>query len=140
MALPDYVPSSNPFAAGDDFPSTAAGVTLPGGVTAVICDYPHKASVGFTNLIVESWNGSEKRSAKGDGRIRFSLRFEQLTPTDGNTIWNHYLAQHGTLNSFSYFDYLSGEEITVRYATEVLDRETFLFEAEKAGIDLIQVL
>ena len=95
MAAPDYVPASNPFSAGDDFPSTAAGVSLPGATAAVYCDYPHTASVAFENLVVPSWDGSEKRSAKVAARLRFSLQFEMLSPTDANTLWNHYLIHRG---------------------------------------------
>lgn len=140
MANPVYTPASNPYASGNDFPSTAAGVTLPGGVAAVYCDYPHSASVAFQNVVTKSWSGKEKRSAKQAARKSFSLQFAQLSPTDGDTLWNHYLAQRGTLYSFTYKDYLSGESFTVRYDMDSLDRETFLFEAEKTGIKLIQVL
>ena len=136
----DYVPTTNPFAAGDDFPSTSATADLPTGVSGVFCDYPHKAEVSFANLVVESWSRQEKRSAKGPARMRFYLRYEQLTPTDGNTLWNHFLAQEGSLQTFSYFDYVSDEEFTVRYANDQIDRETFLFEAEKTSIELIEVL
>lgn len=138
--MPTYVPGSNPYSSGDDFPSTSSSTTLPGGVTAVVCDYPHAVDVAFKNIVHESWDGSEKRSSQGAARLRFKLRFEQLTPTDGDTLWNHYLAQSGDLHSFSYFDYLSDEEISVRYASKAMSRSTFIFEAEKVGIELVQVL
>lgn len=140
MATPVYTPGSNPFSAGNDFPSTAAGVTLPGGVSAVICDYPHVASVAFENIVVRSWSGKEKRAAKVPARKKFVLRFEMCTPTEMDTLWNHYLAQSGTLTQFTYKEYNSGESFTCRYENESLDRETFVFEAEKTGITLIQVL
>ena len=135
-----YAPGSNPFSAGGDFPSTATGVTLPGGVDAVFCDYPYTVSVEVPANIVTSWDGHEKRSAKGVARKRFVLKFEHLDPDDANAVWNHFLAQSGPLEDFSYFDYVSEEEFTVRYDMDEMSRETFLFEVERAGVRMIEVL
>lgn len=140
MPSPVYAPETNPFDPGDDFPSTGAGVTLPDGVAGVYCDYPHHAKATFDNLVVTSWSGMEKRTAKVPRRLAFELRFEQLSPTDLNTLYNHFIAQQGRLYSFSYVDYASGEDFTVRYDMDEMDRETYLFEAEKTGIKLIEVL
>lgn len=140
MADPSYSPVSNPFSAGDDFPSTDPAVSLPSGVAAVFCDYPHKAEAVFENLVVTSWNGKEKRSAKTGRRIKFVLRFEQISVDDGNALYNHFLAQLGDLHSFTYIDYLSGEEFTVRYNMSSMSRETFVFQAERSGIELITVI
>lgn len=134
-----YSPATNPFSAGDDFPSTSDLATLPEGVSPVFCDYPHTAELTFGNLIVSSWNQSEKRSAKSSAKRRFMLRFEQLTVEDGDILWYHYLAQLGTLHAFTYYDYLSDEAFTVRYAEETLSRETFVFGAERVGIKLMEV-
>lgn len=139
MANPVYSPATNPFSAGDDFPSTSTFATLPSGVVPVFCDYPHVAEIGFTNLIVTSWNNSEKRSAKAPAKRRFSLRFEQLTVEDGDVLWYHYMAQLGTLHAFTYYDYLSDEAFTVRYAKETISRESFVFGAERVGIELMEV-
>lgn len=140
MANPDYTPVSNPFSAGGDFPSTDGSVTLPSGVTAVYADYAYEVSVSHKNLIIESWSGKEKRTEQAPARKRFKISFEYLTPTDMNTLWNHYLAQKGTLTSFTYYDYLSGESFTVRYANDSMSRETFEFEAERGGLELVEVL
>jgi len=136
----DYNPGTNPFDPQDDFPSTATGVVLPGGVDAVEADYSYIGSVDFKTIINESWGGKEKRTAQVPARLRFKIIYDQLTPTDANTLWNHYLAQEGQLYAFSYFEYLSEEEFSVRYNMPSMDRETFLYEAEKTGIELIQVL
>jgi hypothetical protein len=133
-------PGTNPFSSGDDFPSTATGVTLPGGVSAVFCDYPYSASVEFDNVIVKSWSGKKKATSKGAQRLRWNLAFEQLTPADQNALWNHFLAQSGNLATFSFFDYLTDEEFTVRYDMTEMSRETFLFQAEKTGIKLVEEL
>lgn len=138
--MPTYDPATNPFDPGDDFPSTDASVTLPSGVDAVFSDYSYTVEVGITSLIMESWSGKEKRSAKVPERRTFKLTFDQLTDTDADTLWNHYLAQEGTLTAFSYYDYLSGEQFTVRYAKNAMSRETFLYEAEKVGLELVEVL
>lgn len=140
MATPNYDPASNPFDPGDDFPSTDPSTTLPDGVTAVYADYPYEVSVSHKNLVVESWSGKEKRSQQAPARRRWRIGFDYLSPTDADTLWNHYLAQNGTLVTFSYFDYVSGEEFTVRYVTDAMIRETFLYEAEKSGVELVEVL
>lgn len=140
MANPVFKPASNPFDPGDDFPSTAVGVTLPDGVAGVEPDYEYEVSAVFKNLVVESWSGKEKRSEQAPVRRRWKISFLQLTPTDANTLWSHYLAQKGDLHSFAYFDYLSGEEFTARYANGTMSRSTFLYEAEKSGIELVEVL
>jgi hypothetical protein len=140
MAIPDYAPASNPFSAGDDFPSTDGSVTLPGGVDAVMADYVHAVDAEHEIRVVTSWSGKEKRSLKKPARTRFKITFAQLTPTDADTLWHHFLAQTGTLSQFTYYDYLSGESFTVRYETPTMSRETFLFEAERVGVTLIEVL
>lgn len=141
MSSPTFEPVSNPFSANDDFPSTDGSVTLPEEVTAgVYCDYPATVEVTFENRVTTSWSGVEKRASKVGARKRFLLRFEQLTAADADVLWNHYLAQSGTLYAFSYFDYQSGEEFTVRYAKEVMSREVFVHDAERIGIELVEVL
>jgi len=136
----DYNPGSNPFSAQDDFPSTPDAVDLPDGVDAVEADYSYEGSVDFGTIINTSWGGKEKRTAKIPKRLSFNIVFDNLTPTDANTLWNHFLAQEGQLYTFSYFEYLSEEEFTCRYDIPMMDRETFLFEAEKIGLQLIEVL
>jgi len=141
MATPNYAPEENPFSLGDDFPSTDGSVTLPDGVTAVYADYSYPVSVEHKNLVVESWSGEEKRSEQAPARRRWNIQFGgAIPPGDMDTLWNHFLAQKGDLHSFAYFDYLSGEEFNVRYASGSMTRETFLFEAEKAGLELVEVL
>ena len=107
---------------------------------SVECDYPHKATVDFVNVISTSYSGKEKRASKVPARFTFNLRFEQLTHADADTLWNHYRGQSGTLTGFSYTDYNSSEVFTVRYANESLSRESFIFDAERVGITLIEVL
>jgi hypothetical protein len=140
MPVPDYNPASNDFSSGDDFPSTATGVTLPGGVDAVEADYSYVGSADFGTIVNTSWGGKEKRTAKVPKRLKFNITFDQLTPTDADTLFHHFLAQEGQLYAFSYFEYLSEEEFTCRYDMPMMDRETFLFEAEKVGLQLIEVL
>lgn len=140
MADPVFDPASNPFSQGDDFPTTDPLVTLPGGVSAVEPDYGYQVSVGHETLVTTSWSGKEKRSAKGPARRKWRVAFENLTPTEADTLWNHFLAQEGRRYSFTYYDYLSGEAFTVRYDMEAMTRETFLYQAEKASIELIEVL
>tara|TARA_R110000787_G_scaffold79469_3_gene173688 strand:- start:4794 stop:5168 length:375 start_codon:yes stop_codon:yes gene_type:complete len=115
----------------------ASGSAFP---VSVECDYPHKAMVDFVNVISTSYSGKEKRASKVPARFTFVLRFEQLTHADGDTLWNHYRAQLGTLSSFNYTDYNSGEIFSVRYADQSLTRDSFIFDAEKIGITLIEVL
>lgn len=140
VARPTYLLTSNPFSPGDDFPSSGESVELPLGIMPVLCDYPHAAEVGFGNLIVASWNQAEKRFNKSDARRRFTLRFEHLTVEESDVLWYHYLAQRGTLHSFVYYDYLSGEAFTVRYNTDVAKRETYLHEVERQGVELIEIV
>ena len=136
----DFNPGSNPFDPQDDFPSTPGAVTLPDGVTAVEADYSYVGSTDFGTIVNTSWGGKEKRTAKVPGRLKFNITFDQVTPTDANTLWNHFLAQEGQLYAFGYFEYLSEEEFTCRYDMTIMDRETFLYEAEKIGIQLVEVL
>lgn len=141
MALPVYDPGvGNPFSAGDDFPSTGTGVTLPGSVTAVFADYVYPVEATFVNRVVESWDGHEKRGSQKPLRRRWKIAYEQLTPTDADTLWNHFIAQTGSLTAFTYVDYLSDESFTVRYDMDGMTRETFLFEAERGGVNLVEVL
>jgi hypothetical protein len=106
----------------------------------VDCDYPHAAVVKFENVISTSYSGKEKRATKVPERRMFRLRFEQLTHADADTLWDHYRGQTGTLTSFSYTDYNSGETFTVRYVNDSLSRESFIFDAERVGIELIEVI
>jgi len=99
--------------------------------------------VEFKNAVVASYSGKEKRSAMMPARKVFNLRFEQLTHADADALWNHYLAQSGTLESFSYQDYNEdpgNPAHTVRYQNESLSRESFIYDAERVGITLIEVL
>lgn len=127
--MPNYDGAGNPYSPGSAFPAST-----------VDCDYPHSALVQFGNVISTSYSGKEKRSAMMPARRVFTLRFEQLTHADGDALWNHYLAQSGTLTSFSYTDYNSSETYTVRYQNESLDRSSFIFDAERVGITLIEIL
>ena len=134
MPAPNYDGAGNPFTAGDAFPSNSAASPY------IDCDYPHAATIEFGTTISTSFSGKEKRSARVGARKIFALRFEQLTHADGDVLWNHYLAQSGTLSSFNYKDYNSGETVTVRYQNESLSRESFIYDAERVGISLIEVL
>ena len=136
----DFNPGTNPFAAQGDFPSTPGAVTMPDGVDPVEADYSYTGSVDFGTIINTSWGGKEKRAAKIPKRLIFDIAFDNLTPTDANTLWNHFLAQEGQLYAFSYYEYLSEEAFTCRYDMPMMDRETFLYEAEKVGLRLIEVL
>jgi len=132
MPLPNYDGAGNPYSAGSAFPTAD-----------VECDYPHTAIVEFKNAVVTSYSGKEKRSAMMSARKVFNLRFEQLTHADADALWNHYLAQSGTLESFSYQDYNEdpgNPAHTVRYQNESLSRESFIYDAERVGITLIEVL
>jgi hypothetical protein len=140
MPTEDFVPASNPFSAGDDFPSTVAAVTHPAGTTEVMCDYPHKVTATHKNIVTTSWSGKEKRAVQQVVRLEISLRFEALTPTDANMLFWHFLAQGGDLSSFTYYDYVSEEAITVRYNMKSMSREQFIYQAENVSLDMIQVL
>jgi len=128
MPLPNYDGAGAP-GAGSAFPNT------------VDCDYPHTAMLTFENVISTSYSGKEKRATKIPARRVFSLRYEQLTHADADILWNHYLAQNGTLTSFEYTDLNSGEVYAnVRYRNTSLSRNSFIFDAERVGIELIEVL
>jgi hypothetical protein len=134
MPKPNYDGAGNPYTAGSAFPTST-----------IDCDYPHTATVEFKNAVVVSYGGKEKRSAMVPARKIFTLRFEQLTHADADVLWNHYLAQSGTLESFSYQDYNEDPtnyppSYTVRYQNESLSRESFIYDAERVGITLIEVL
>lgn len=139
MADPIYAPGANPFDPGDDFPSTAAGVTLPPAVTAVEPDYTYAVGGDFKTRTVEALDGTEKRSAQGALRRKWKIAFDNLTPDDANTLWNHYLAQSGPLASFNLYDYVSEETFSVRYGAR-MNRQTFVFEAERIGVELVEVI
>jgi hypothetical protein len=140
MAAPDYLQGSNPFDPQDDFPSTAVAVTLPIGVDAVEADYSYSVEATHETIVNTSWGGKEKRTAKAPVRRIFKILFDQLTPAAADALWGHFLAQEGRLYNFDYYEYLSDVAYDCRYNMDSMDRETFLYEAEKVGLELIEVL
>ena len=84
-------------------------------------------NIEFKTIIAQFENGSEQRSQQWPtGKISFALQYDVLTQAEMQTLWDYYVSQQGSYGQFDFFDFVSNQTYTVRFADDKITMEQFM--------------
>lgn len=101
--------------------------------------------IRFNTLVTQFESGKEQRRAKGLPRRVFRLTFEKATTKndDAEQIYQFFVARKGRFEPFLW-DYPRSdgtvEEVTVRFDTDILNRQAFMQLMYSFGLTFIEVI
>lgn len=101
----------------------------------------YTTGIEFKVLVSEAENGSEQRRAVWPhGKRSFALQYDVLNQTEMETLWNFYVnTASGVLNTFTFYDNVSGANYTCRFTENKLSMEQFFYRVYRTGINLVEV-
>lgn len=104
-----------------------------------------KDGIQYKTLVTQFESGKEQRRSKGSPRRKFTLQFDKATTTsdDAQDIWDFFCARKGKYEKFLWdYEKPDGtiEEVTVRFDTDMLERDVFMETIYSHGLTLIEVI
>ncbi len=95
--------------------------------------------VHFNTLITVYETGKEQRRSKGEPYRVWTIRFQKLK-ADADAIWDFYTARKGAFEAFTWKSPLDGLTYNVRFADDILSKQTFWKIISSYGIRLKEVI
>lgn len=86
------------------------------GTFSFIPDEYEIKEVGYTTKINKYESGEEQRASKAvDEQRQFKLVFKNVEQSEATSIYDFYKTQRGAWDSFTWYDPISGGNVTVRF-------------------------
>ncbi len=105
-------------------------------------EYDFVEEVSYDDVIVSLYpNGQEQRiKTASASRRRFTLRFQLLASSDMDTLYNFFMARHGSLEPFYFTNPRDSQTYIVRFYHPSMSRTLFTVLLESTGVSLIEVI
>lgn len=101
--------------------------------------YPFGEEVEFKTQISEFEGPMEQRHSKwANGRHHFNLKYENMTNTQIDTLWDFYKARKGRGETFTLVNPRNSVSHNVRFKDDMTSREWFAADLHRIGLNLIE--
>lgn len=128
--LGDYL-----FKSGASNTHTAAGGTFPQSPSYL---QPYRIQRVFDTVVSKTPGREQRRSRWTTTKRYITLRYPALSATDIDILWDFYNSQKGILGVFTFVD-PDSNNITCRFATDIVTKEIFETLLATVGLELLEV-